>query len=661
LQIRLIVTSMLVGLAFCPYALAKGAKGLTVDQLLSIKSVRGAVISGDGQHLAFTVSSERGDDEKPGGSHNALWVLRDGAVQAQRYTPLKGKIGHVNFTPDSKRLAFLRKRGKDAKQQLWWMPLDGGEAEALTDALDGVMSYAFSPNGSMVAYVTPAPVDKEREKAVKKGFDEVVVHSNPRHHLLHVHNVHSKQDWLISPTDKTVYEYAWSPDGKEMLVMWADSPRSDDNYMFRSLWRVPVDNKPKTMGVQLAANMGKMVQPSWSPDGTQVAWRGASVKNDATNGTIWLLNADGGTPRAVNAHAKESVYDIKWLASDELLVSAVKGTQSELSRRKLNGESTIIDTGTAIFLSVSIDKAGKKVAFVGSTPTHPLDLYTGSLSGKIRRVLNHNPWLLDVKLAKQESVSWSARDGKQIQGVMIYPLNYKKNKRYPLVMMVHGGPEWQALNGWISRYLWPGQALAAKGYAVLAPNYRGSAGRGATFAMADHRDLGGKELLDNVDAIAHFANTGLVDPARVGMMGGSYGGYMSALAATKASEHFAATINFAGIANWMSFTGTSDIPYENSLVHWDLWCYDEVEKCWQGSPMAFINKAKTPLLLLHGKEDKRVPISQAWELYTAFRVKGIPTEFVIYPREGHGLREKAHKRDAVLRSIQWFAKYLKGK
>jgi dipeptidyl aminopeptidase/acylaminoacyl peptidase len=243
----------------------------------------------------------------------------------------------------------------------------------------------------------------------------------------------------------------------------------------------------------------------------------------------------------------------------------------------------------------------------------------------------------------------------------MYPLGHKRGKRYPLVMMVHGGPEWQALDGWISRYLWPGQVLAAQGYAVLAPNYRGSAGRGAKFAMADHKDLGGRELLDNVDAIAHLDQIGLVDPKRVGMMGGSYGGYMSALAATKASAHFAAAINFAGIGNWMSFTGTSDIPYENSLVHWDLWCYDAPEACRKGSPITFINQAKTPLLLLHGKEDKRVPISQAWELHTAFRVKKIPTEFVIYPREGHGLRERAHQRDAVDRSLAWFKQYLKAK
>ena len=403
---RYLASCLLVGLLLSPHAIAKKNRGLTALQLLSIRSVRGATISANGEHVAFTVSKARGDDEKTGAAHKAVWVLRYGAGQARRFTPENGSVSGIGFTPDSKRLTFLTKRGKDAKHQLWWMALDGGEAEALTDAKEGVSDYEFSPDGSQLAYLTSAPQSKERAAAEKKGFDEVVVHKNPRHHQLRVRNIHSKQEWLISPADKTVFEFSWSPNGKEMLIMQGDSPRSDDNLMFRSLWRIPVDNNPKTTGTRLAHKMGKMVQPGWSPKGTRIAWRGASVKNDATNGTIWYLPAKGGTPRAMNSGALETVYDMDWLTEDELLVTAVKGTQTELSRRNLNGTSHVIKSAGATFLSVDIDKAGKKIVFIGSTGTEPHDLYTGELNGVIGRTLEHNPQLKGVQWAKQETVEW---------------------------------------------------------------------------------------------------------------------------------------------------------------------------------------------------------------------------------------------------------------
>lgn len=274
-----------------------------------------------------------------------------------------------------------------------------------------------------------------------------------------------------------------------------------------------------------------------------------------------------------------------------------------------------------------------------------------------------NPQLTDIQLGEQEEVKWKSTDGWEIEGVLVKPVGYRKGQRYPLVMQPHGGPESADLNGWYGTYSRWGQMLAGKGFAVFYPNYRGSIGRGPEFAMADHRDLMGKEFEDMVAGIEHLIKEGIADPERIGVGGGSYGGYTTAWAATYGSERFKAAVMWMGISNWISMTGTSDIFYENSTVHWNLMMYEEnnYDIYWQRSPLAHIKKANTPTLIIHGAADPRVPPSQSQEMYTALKWKGVPVEYVSYPREGHGVSERAHQYDFMNRVAAWFEQYLQGK
>jgi dipeptidyl aminopeptidase/acylaminoacyl peptidase len=194
---------------------------------------------------------------------------------------------------------------------------------------------------------------------------------------------------------------------------------------------------------------------------------------------------------------------------------------------------------------------------------------------------------------------------------------------------------------------------------VFFPNYRGSTGRGVAYSKADHRDLGGREFSDVLDGIDHLAAKGWVDPERVGITGGSYGGYFTGLGVTRYSERFAAGVNLFGISNWESFMGQSDIPIENAMVHWDLWCYEHVEACRAGSPIAHIDKARTPTLILQGEKDLRVPKPQSDELYAALRWKRVPVEYVVYPREKHGFRERWHRIDTTQRLLDWMDRHLR--
>jgi dipeptidyl aminopeptidase/acylaminoacyl peptidase len=279
--------------------------------------------------------------------------------------------------------------------------------------------------------------------------------------------------------------------------------------------------------------------------------------------------------------------------------------------------------------------------------------------GELRRLTTHNPWLDRETLGRQSTIEWTGPEGWRIQGVVIQPVGYREGTRYPLAILPHGGPEGVSENGWTTNPLYPAQVLAAQGYVVLMPNYRGSGGRGVAFSKGDHRDLGGREMHDILAGIDHLAELGWVDPDRVGISGTSYGGYLSAWAATRHSDRFRVALPFAGLTNWISFTGTTDIPIEMSAVHFDLPVFGNEGIFIDRSPVAHIDGAATPTHIGHGLADDRVHPEQSIQLYNLMRLRGTEVELVLYPREPHGLRERAHQLDYMARVVTWLNRYLK--
>ena len=309
---------------------------------------------------------------------------------------------------------------------------------------------------------------------------------------------------------------------------------------------------------------------------------------------------------------------------------------------------------------MSLAEDGKTVALVGSTARHPSEAYLGQLGGEPpRRLTDSNPWLEDVVLAPQRLVRWQARDELELEGVLIEPLQREQGARVPLVMLVHGGPEAHRRDGWLTSYSRPAQVLAARGFAVFFPNYRGSTGRGVEFSKLGQRDAAGAEFDDLVDGVDHLIETGLVDRDRVGVSGGSYGGYATAWLSSRYSERFAAGVMFVGISNVISKTLTTDIPEEEYLVHalerpWDDW-----KGYLERSPIYWAGQGETPLLVLHGEDDPRVSVTQSEEMYRALKVHGTaPVRLVLYPGEGHGNRRAASRYDVMLRLLRWMEQYL---
>jgi dipeptidyl aminopeptidase/acylaminoacyl peptidase len=505
------------------------------------------------------------------------------------------------------------------------------------------------------------PKTKEETQAEREGRDWTVADRNYKHTRLYVIDVKTKQSRLVTRRDLTVHEYDWSPDGRRLLLGATETPLVDDSYMRVKLMTVPADGgEPKL----LTATEGKLTNPRWSPDGRWIAWLGATSMNDPFAGSVFIVPADGGEKENL---LKGFAGTANWLGFQPgrgatIVFRAIERQTNALYTISLPDRRRELLAGPQVVYSSgpTFSSDGRLMAVAANSPIHPGEVFFGEAANRpLTRLTRLNPQLDGIRLGEQEVVKWKSVDGLEIEGVIVKPLGFQRGRRYPTVMQPHGGPEAADLNGWLGSSSRWGQMLAARGFVTFYPNYRGSIGRGVDFAKADHRDLMGKEFQDMLTGLDHLVREGITDGDRIGIGGGSYGGYTSAWAATAESPRFKAAVAWMGISNWYSMTGVSDIFWENSTVHWDAIMYDNYELYLERSPIRHIKKANTPTLIIHGEVDPRVPIGQSQELYTALKWKGVPVEFATYPREGHGVAEKAHQLDFMQRVTAWFEKYLK--
>lgn len=630
---------------------------LTAEMIADLEYVTSAAVSPNGKQIAYTVRTPPDAMEGPHGSRTVIWVVPTKGGSPRRFSAPGVSSRHPEWSPDGRKLAFLSKRSGDDATQIYLVPIDGGEARVLTDSPTSISTYEWSPDGKQIAYTTTADKTPEEKRAEETGFDHHFGDVHGTRNVLWSVDVSSGKSRLVTAGKLHVSGFAWAPASDKLVFKGSERADIDAEMMYSRIYTVSAEGgAPK----KLTDTEGKLGELAWSPDGKNIAFLGAADLHDPTAGVLYVAPAAGGAKRALTAELEATGQWVHWLSNDALAMHANAGTTTPVFRVGLDGKAKKMIDPEGSCRSVDIGGGGKTLAAVCETAKHPLEVFTGSArGGKLSRVTNSNPQLDGVKLGAREIVRWKAEDGLEIEGVLTKPVGYEEGKRYPLAILVHGGPEGVSLDGFNTRGGYPVQLFATNGYVVLEPNYRGSQGRGVAFGKADQKDLGGKEFTDVIAGIKHLAAQGLVDDERVGMGGWSYGGYFSGLAATKYKEHFKAAMVGAAITNWVSFTGTTEIEHENSLVHWDLWPYDNYELVWDRSPMAHIKDSKVATLIVHGAEDTRVPPEQAYELYRALRHVGTMTELVTYPREGHGLRERAHQIDFAIRFVEWFDTHVK--
>jgi len=664
--------ALTVAVAFAPAVSPAAARGMTLDDVARLRSVTSAEISPDGTHVAYVVSVPRDPYADDDGAPWAELHVATAAGASRPYVAGEVNVSAIAWTPDGREITYLAQRHGDEHAAVWAIPVDGGESRRIAGFDTDIAQYALAPAGDRIAFLARDKKAEVHETREKKGFTARVVEEGLEPVRVRVAGM--KRDGAVVAADVTTLAVEgsfsalrWSPDGTRLALAGAPTPRIDDEYMETRVRIVDLEGNV----LAKVDNPGKLGDFRWSPDGTRLALISAADLNDPNAGRLVLVPASGGVPVDLLPDLAADVERIAWKDASTIVVVVDRGTESALREVRIDGVvgAAGLDFGGPIWDSLSLSADGSRAAMVAETPTHPGELYVhGAGAAAAERWTDTNPWLAEIDFAVQETIVWKARDGLEIEGVLIRPLGEAADTRYPLIHVVHGGPESHYSNGWLTRYSNPGQVAAAAGYAVLHANYRGSTGRGVAFSKLDQADYAGDpsgekagEFWDLVDGIDHLVASGLVDRKKVGVTGGSYGGFASAWCATALTEHFAASVMFVGISDHVSKFGTTDIPNEMYLVHARRWPWDHWDWFRERSPIYHTPKARTPILILHGENDTRVPPSQSMELYRYLKTLGnVPVRLVLYPGEGHGNRKAASRYDYGLRLMRWMDHYLKG-
>lgn len=639
----------------------------SLEDLARTRNVNEVSLSPDGAWIAFTLAVPRAPGvDSPGPTFSELHLIPFSGSPDRGFVTGQVSLGHPRWSPDGKFIAFLAKRGDDTAQALWAIPLEGGEAFRLAGTKTDIQNFDWRPDGKGLAFVAAEPLPEEQEKLKKKGFNQEIFEEDwrPRRiYLVDLPDGPGGKAGLPRPLggfDGQPWSVLYSPQGKSLLVDLSPRPLVDDQYMARRL--TVLDAATGAVKARID-NTGKLGAFKWSRDGSQVVFVSAADIHDTREGRLMAASATGGAGRDLLPDLQGHVEDFSLDPQGTVTFLAAVGTGSWIGRLPLAGPARPIydyQGANPVFFSLAADLSGKRFALTGETPAAAREVFALQPASLPRRLTESNPWFAERTFGRQQVVTWTARDGVTVEGILIHPLGREPLQPVPLIVVAHGGPEGHYKNGWLTRYSEPGQAAAGKGYAVFYPNYRGSTGRGAEFIKAGQGEAGRLEFTDVLDGIDTLIKDQVADPDRVGITGGSYGGYFTALAATRHSDRFAAGVMFVGVSDNLMKHWTTDIPREDELVHWLVSPLDNPRPFLDSSPIHFVKQARTPLLIVGGKDDTRIDPSQSKALYRALKRKGdVPVRWVLYPGEGHGNRNSASRYDLSLRLMQWFDHFLK--
>lgn len=638
---------------------AFGQSGMTLEQIAKLEQVGQVAISPDGQSIAYTrIVPRRPGVDKDGPAWSELHLV-DPEGRSRGFITGEVNIGQLDWMPDGSAIVFVATREGDEHATLYRIPIGGGEAQRLVTVGTGVGGYSLSPDGQRVALVATEPLDEETKALQDKGFNQVIFEEDWRARRLWIADLEGGEPEAVD-IEGSVQRVQWSPTGDRLAVVVTPRQLVDDTLMFPRIRILRPD------GEELGRinNPGKLGQSAWSPDGRHLAFIATDIINDTREGRLMVAGRDGGQWRNLLPDLEGHVWHVDWNGPDRVLFISYEGVEARVGQVAVDGsaEETLLAQDGLIFDGLSVSDTGR-LALRANSPTHPGEIYLADpAKGLLERLTQSNPWLDEVSLARQSVVRYPAADGLEIEGLLVWPLEYREGRRYPLILAAHGGPEAHYSNGWLTSYNLPAQHAAAEGYFTFYPNYRGSTGRGVDFALTSQGRPAKEEFSDLVDGIDYLIERGLVDADRVGITGGSYGGYASAWAATYYSDRFAASVMNVGISDKIAMMGTSDIPQELYLLHYRTWPWEDWDLYRKASPIYYASQARTPILILHGDADPRVDPTQSriFYRYLVLQDDPPPVRLVLYPGEGHGNRRAASRWDYSLRLMRWMDHYLKG-
>ena len=632
----------------------------TVDDLLNVKSAGGAQLSPDGNRVAYTVSET---DWKQDAFVTQIWIADVKSGRVAQLTRGEKSAGNANWSPDGEWLTFTSER-VGGKSQIFAIHADGGEALQLTKAENGVGGYAWSLDGKQIAFTTSdadAKATKERKDYL--GDFEVVRKEYSFSHIW----TFAVADALKEPVtgtqrtkgkDFTVGGFSWSPDGSRIAFGATINSDLINNGTSDIYVLTLADNAVKKI-VSLA---GPDNNPRWSPDGKRIVFSSAmsNPKYFHANSKLAVVAAEGGTPRSITDSFDELPGLLDW-REDGVYFSGSQKTALHLFRvdptttkiTRLTNPDNLMASG------FSFTRDGKRLAFFALSPTSLNEIYvTDTANFAPRKLTAMNEQVKDLKLATREVISWKSQDGTTIEGILIKPADFDPTKKYPLLCVIHGGPTGIDRPTLLDVRYYPSDIWAARGALVLKVNYRGSAGYGEKFRQLNVRNLGVGDAWDVLSGVDNLISKGWVDTSKVGCMGWSQGGYISAFLTTSTTR-FAAISVGAGISNWATYYYNTDItPFTIQYLNEDPAIDPEIYA--KTSPMTYVKKAKTPTLIQHGEFDKRVPIANGYELRQGLEDRGVPVEMIVYKGYGHGITKPKSMRAVMQHNLAWFNHYIFG-
>lgn len=636
---------------------------VTVETFQELRMPMDARISPDGRQVAFVLQEWVAGEQKQRGR---IWVAYTEGGDARPFTSGSQSDGCPRWSPDGRQLAFISRRDADnkgdkgdkgdkekEKMQVYVMPARGGEARRVCTMPNGASEIEWSPDGSRIAFLSLEGAEPKSEPKVNEPL---------RHQRLWTVRPESDTPEPVTPANLTIWNYAWSPDSKRFAVFYSEGP-SETDWFKGQLGVVAARGGAVRQVARLTRQAGAL---TWTRDGRKIAYvSGEWSDRPLVGGDVFIVDADGGKPRNLTPGI---MFSPSWLAEFQegghWLYAAWDGLTNSIGvLDEASGTLTPLSqdfyVGERHHPRLSPTADLRRFAVTHTDQQTPTDVYLGELAADgasimWRRLTRLNSILEEtLELAPTERISYESVDGWRIEALYTPPLHAEADKKPPLIVYVHGGPTSAYRDGWGDMTT---QLLAANGYAVLRPNPRGGMGRGVAFADAVLGDMGGKDFQDVLRGVEYLVARGAVDGERVGIMGWSYGGFMSAWAVTQTTR-FKAALMGAGVCDFHSFHAQA------SIADWDMRIIgaaptENPEAYREKSAITYVKRVTTPTLVIHGEDDPFVPVNQAYAFYRALRERGVPTELAVYPREGHGLSERNHNRDMQERMLRWFKAYI---
>ncbi|HMD10556.1 MAG TPA: S9 family peptidase [Candidatus Acidoferrum sp.] len=622
---------------------ADAAKLLTPEASLNLRSISDLQFSPDGSRVAFVVT------EPPKGERRArhIWIYEKKSGAVRQFTFSAKDETSPRWSPDGKQIAFLSNR--DDQQQIYVMLADGGEAAAVTKGKRSVRSFAWSPDGKQIAFLAPNAKSDAEEKKEKDKDDARAMDKDDKQPRLWLLTLATSEAKALTDAKWEISELAWLKTGDHLIVSATDHPESDQET--HRIFSISIPDGSRRL---IFAPHGPFHELQVSPDGATVSYVGSRVDGPSPH-DLMLMDIDKRAARNLTgASLDRAISEHRWMKDGSMLALYADGFRNKLVGFSPEGMSTNPanpPSGNVNAFAVSDEG---DVVFAGQSATTPPELWLWDQKNSPQQISHFNDSWKQFTLSTPEFYKYKSFDGLEIEAALLKPAGADGKSKLPLIALIHGGPtgNWQD-----SIEVW-GQLLAARGYAVFYPNIRGSVGYGQKFIEMNRGDWGGADFKDVMWGVKDLIDRGIADPARLGIGGWSYGGYMAEWAITQTND-FKAAVSGAGLSNLISEYGSEEHPAYDEWFYGVPYESDSLVKFLNSSPFTQLKNAKTPTLILQGETDTTDPPDQSQELYRGLKHYGVETELVMYPREPHGFREEKHLLDRLKRILAWYDAHLK--